>query len=1136
MCKSLRFIFVSLLIMGMCALSAMAQSTTTGAIGGMVTNPNREVIPGATITVKNLETNKEDTAVSDDQGRFRVVNLVPGSYSVAVSSSGFAPFSVDKLIVEVGLVSNVDAALTIGPVAEKVTVTADAPVINTSQQDFSNNMNQMSINNLPINGQRWSNFALLNPGTVPDANFGLISFRGISGLLNNNTIDGGDNNQAFFSEEKGRTRLNYTTSPSSIREFQVNTSNYSAEYGRAAGGVVNAVTKSGTNEFHGQAFYYRRDNKWGARNPLGFLQVPASVSPSGFLPLKPVDVRNRWGVTVGGPVKKNKLFWIFTYDELRRNFPGLAIFNSPSFLQTVNTCASLADLNGPNGQPCNTVVSGTTTLFTQSLKNPSRGLTDTQINNALAYINSLTGPTPRHGNQRIFLPKIDWNINQNHVFTFSYNRLRWASPAGIQTQPTNTFARRSFGDDFVNGDTYQARLSSNFGPNMVNEARFQYGRDNEFEFSQTPLPGEPLTAQPYPGVTTAGTRSPDIFITNGIESGVATFLERPAFPDEKRWQYADTVTMTLGNHTVKFGGDFNHVNDLQNNLRFSAGAYSYNNINDFIIDYTNFTAGTTFSGTGGLAATVNCSANTGRFRGKCYTSNYNQGFGPVLFDFTTEDYNFFVQDDWRYTPRLTVNLGVRYEYERLPKPFRGIAAVPQTTKMPADKNNYGPRIGFAWDMSGNGKNSLRGGYGLYFGRIINSTILNALTNTSRVGSQLQVSLGPTLATCTTATPSANCAPIFPYTLASPPPATTAIQFFQNDFQAPAIHSMDLIYEREIARNTVVSGSLLMSFGRRLPTFVDTNISPTSKTFTYTINGGPFTGQTLTVPWYYGPSATSGRPNGLFGAMTEIRSIVSSSYYAFVAQLNRRLSKGLQFQVNYTHSKSRDVGQSSVTFTATNSPFDPFSPQAEIGRSNFDIPNKFVANAVWYPHFNVHGGASAVLNGWELAPIFQMYSGVPLNAVVSGSIPSPGIAQDPNCFPASTIGTSQATVNQCFTPGGGINGTAGAARFILVPRNSFRLPRIVNLDMRVSRRIHFNETTALEFLVEGFNVFNRTQVTGENNTFYAISSTAATCNAAHTTCTPASAVLNSSPTFQTVNAAGGTLFRERQVQMAVRFEF
>src|SRR6266700_3364308 len=336
MCKSLRFIFVSLLIMGMCALSAMAQSTTTGAIGGTVTNPNKEVVPGATVAVKNLETNKEDTAVSDDQGRFRVVNLVPGSYSVAVISSGFAPFSVDKLIVEVGLVSNVDAALTIGPVAEKVTVTADAPVINTSQQDFSNNMNQMSINHLPINGQRWSNFALLNPGTVPDANFGLISFRGISGLLNNNTIDGGDNNQAFFSEERGRTRINYVISQSAIREFQVNTSNYSAEYGRSAGGVTNAVTKSGTNEFHGEAFYYNRNNRNGARNPRAFRTALINNVSTTF-PAKPIDLRQQWGGAIGGPIIKDKLFFFFSYDQQKRNFPGLAAFTQGNFLNTANT-------------------------------------------------------------------------------------------------------------------------------------------------------------------------------------------------------------------------------------------------------------------------------------------------------------------------------------------------------------------------------------------------------------------------------------------------------------------------------------------------------------------------------------------------------------------------------------------------------------------------------------------------------------------------------------------------------------------------------------------------------------------------------------------------------------------------------
>src|SRR3989475_1210061 len=300
MFKSLRYVFVSLLVVVMCALSAMAQSTTTGAIGGTVTNPNKEVIPGATVTVKNLGNNKEDTAVTDDQGRFRVVNLEPGSYSVAINATGFAPFNVEKLTVEVGLVSNVDAPLSIQGGTSTVTVVSDAPVINTSQQDFSNNMNQTSINNLPINGQRWSNFALLNPGTVPDANFGLISFRGISGLLNNNTVDGGDNNQAFFSEERGRTRINYVISQSAIREFQVNTSNYSAEYGRAAGGVTNAVTKSGTNDVHGDVFYFQRNNSWGARNPLAF-QTILTNDVTQRVGIKPEDVRHQFGATVGGP-------------------------------------------------------------------------------------------------------------------------------------------------------------------------------------------------------------------------------------------------------------------------------------------------------------------------------------------------------------------------------------------------------------------------------------------------------------------------------------------------------------------------------------------------------------------------------------------------------------------------------------------------------------------------------------------------------------------------------------------------------------------------------------------------------------------------------------------------------------------
>src|SRR5689334_24112976 len=263
MSKIIKFSLAGLLLLALCAI-AFAQSTTTGAIGGVVTNPNKEVVPGASVTVKNTQTNKEDSATTDDSGRFKVANLQPGRYAVTVNSSGFSQITQENVVVEVGRETNLEVSLSVGPVTGTVDVSAEAPVINTTQQDFSSNINQTSINELPINGRRWSNFALLTPGAVPDGTFGLISFRGISGLLNNNTIDGGDNNQAFFSEERGRTRINYVVSQRAIREFQVNTSNYSAEYGRAAGGVTNAVTKSGTNQFHGDAFFYDRDNRLGA--------------------------------------------------------------------------------------------------------------------------------------------------------------------------------------------------------------------------------------------------------------------------------------------------------------------------------------------------------------------------------------------------------------------------------------------------------------------------------------------------------------------------------------------------------------------------------------------------------------------------------------------------------------------------------------------------------------------------------------------------------------------------------------------------------------------------------------------------------------------------------------------------------
>ena len=222
-----RFLATALLVVG-ATFSASAQSTVDGAISGVVNDPNGAIVRGAVVSVRNEGTNQERDGTTDDEGRFRIVQLQPGNYTVTINVSGFAPYSRQNVVVEVGQITPLNVDLAVAGTTETVQVTAEAPVINTEQQDFSTNINQTSINELPINGRRASNFVLLTPGAVPDGDFGLISFRGISGLLNNSTVDGGNNNNAFFAEEAGRTRISSSISQAAVREFQVNTSNYSA--------------------------------------------------------------------------------------------------------------------------------------------------------------------------------------------------------------------------------------------------------------------------------------------------------------------------------------------------------------------------------------------------------------------------------------------------------------------------------------------------------------------------------------------------------------------------------------------------------------------------------------------------------------------------------------------------------------------------------------------------------------------------------------------------------------------------------------------------------------------------------------------------------------------------------------------
>jgi outer membrane receptor protein involved in Fe transport len=1151
--------------------SLFAQSTTDGAIGGTVADPQNLVVPGAVVTVHNNATDQDITVTTDNAGYYRVIHLQPTTYTVSVQAKGFAPSKVEQVIVTVGSLTNVSPKLTIGT-TEQVNVSGEAPLVNVESADFAPVMNSTAIENLPINGGRWSSFTVLTPGVVSNSDgFGLLSFRGTSAILNNVTVDGADNNQAFFSEERGRTRAGYSTPKVAVQEFQVNTSNYSSEYGRSAGGVVNTVTKSGSNQLHGEAYWYDRDNDWGSTNPYSTL---TSVTQSGnnytatTSKYKAKDVRMMGGFGIGGPIIKDKLFWFLAYDKFHRNFPGFSVPNNAASFFAVpdgttpmtsagvattcggtgtaaptsadyNVCTLAAELANHTGKPAAT---GTNSIA--SISNTAYASAATMWNNAMfgntatgqLGLYSMNGTVPRKGDQGIWFPKVDWIVNQkNHAF-FELNRMRWSSPGGVQTQATNAYGPSSFGNDYVKDTWGVAKLDTMVTTKLSNQLRFQYGRDFEYESDQKPNAYElqtlvnpnniaPTTGALTPTGYTNPTGLPPNVYFSGYQWGTLYYTNRIKYPDEYKTQIADTVSYAWGRHNFKFGMDFQRTNDSMNNLYMQYGEYSFSGLNQYMAQLYD--------------------------PAHAYFNDYYQGMQggaynnpAVTYKFSNSDIAFFAQDDWKLTRRLTVNLGLRYDTETLPSAYKGLAETITlgsqtlvTGQMPNRPNAFGPRVGFSWDTFGDAKTVLRGGYGIYFGRIVNGHIYSALTSTGNTDSPLSQINWDYYAGAS----GAALTNVFPQIYQTSAQITKGVAIkpsaaiLDKNFTFPQIHEIDMSLQREIGWKTVVSVSYLGSLGRHLANFTDLNIAPAGSvpgvpsTITYTLSnlqsGNPVArmplpnGATFTVPFY------TSRLSSQYGAVIDDFSGANSNYNAMAIQIEKRMSDHVQFALNYTWSHALDTGVNGTTnFSGTtySNVLDPINRKYGVyGNSGNDVPQRLTFNAVIESPWKHSSAWRYLLDGWQAAPVVQVQKGLNYSVTTTSS-------------PTVTINGVKYGLS---------NGMLGAGGSLIIPgtRGQFHQPNTYISDLRLSKQFRITERYKAEFSADCFNVFNHNNITGVNTSAsYAISGTSynAATGALTSNLTPnSSAVSNGTALFGTAtNGNSNYVYNPRQIQLGFRVSF
>jgi hypothetical protein len=1026
--KRLTTLFLTLCLL---ATSAAAQ-TSKGFIVGNVEDPNGAAVAGATVKATSRQTGVTRQTVSQEDGSYRLDAVDPGDYSMEVTAAGFTTTQVNDINVAAAQTSTVPVRLQVGGTSEIVTVTASNEItLQTESGTRVNTIGQAEITELPVAGLNPVNLVFTLPGVADPGGLasGFVqgtefSVNGLRPRSNNQLIDGLDNNDNSINGQSYQPTVR-----DGYSEVAVLGSNYSAEYGRAGGAVVNVVTRSGTNEFHGSAYDIIQNSAFNALTP-GQIAIQELTKVPQFS-------QNTLGFSFGGPIKKNKLFFFGTFqgDLYRSNTASTAVVPTATGLQQLRAL-SPAGTNPALDQYLSvvgTLVAPTATRFVpiQTGANPA---------NVIEFGNA-TRTAPQPVDTYDYITRVDWTPNERDSFSFRYLNTdqtffnQFPTTAGSQF-PGFEIDVPSLTQNFYFNHT------RNFSPNTTNEFRFGYGR---FNVLFGPRDTEQISGAPAITVNTGSITSV------GLNSG---------FPQGRifnNYQFQDTITHTVGNHTLRFGADILRQGGKQFVPINTRGALSFTNGGGFTA-LGNFVNG--FSGPGGSASIVFGS-------GVEYTSVTNQAY--------------FVNDQWRVRENLSLNLGLRYENFGLPSnaaafpAFAGLFVDPFTrVEQQRDNNNFAPRLSFAYTpdffrgLLGENRTVLRGGFAVNYDVFFNNILSNTIATYPNA-------LGTTTVAPNSGRGLANFGfQSLPTTAVNDP--TALVNSIDPNLVNPLTYVWNLGIQREFPGRNILDLAYVGSRGTHLfineqgnPGIDGVRVNPARGPITLRTNGG------------------------------------DSIYHSLQARFERGLTNGLLYRFVYTYSKAIDNTSSEVFLQTGGSSAgsDPFNRRADRSVASYDVPHRFVATFLWdSSNLFREGWLGRGLGGFTLGGIYRIQSGNVESPYIGGadlngdanffndrpSLGNPNAPRDSVAFANSFFGTESSTG---FVDLNGNEINAANARFIVDPdnrtniagRNTLRSGNNQRLDLSLQRafRLPFTpwESDRFELRFDVFNVLNHPSFTFDN---------------------------------------------------------